>query len=315
MFQAVFDAVVPVFGLILLGWLAAHQQWLPSSATDALNRFVIYFALPALLFLAMARSDVSVLWEFGLVASFGLGTLCASLLYLGISGGKSRERVTQCINSMSASYGNAGFMGIPLVLLVFGQDALPAAVITCVLTVTVLFGVTIIAIEVVQARGRHLGPALARVCKSLVMNPILVAPLAGLGVSASGAPIPMAAQGLLDLLASAATPCALVTIGLFLAKSPASGSSRSVNQIVMIKLFVHPLLVGLLGLFVFDVPRIWAWVGIMAAAMPVGTGPFMLANLYRQDPTISARAIMLSTILSVLSLSLLVAWLNYANIV
>lgn len=315
MFLAVIDAVVPVFGLILLGWLAAHRQWLPDSATDALNRFVIFLALPALLFMAMARSDVSVLSEFGLSASFGLGTLGASLIYLWVSRRESLDTVIRSINSMSASYANAGFMGIPLILIVFGQQAMPAAVVVCIMTVAVLFGLTIVAIEIFTAKGGELAPALKRVGLSLAKNPILVAPVAGLLFSAYNIPIPTAAEGLIDLLAGAATPCALITIGLFLARSPAASSSRSVPQIVWIKLLVHPVLVGLFALMVFDVDPVWAWTAILAAALPVGTGPFMLANLYQQDASASARAILISTIGSVLTLSVLVAWVNYANIV
>lgn len=314
MLQAVFDAVVPVFGLILLGWIAARRNWLPASATEALNRFVIFLALPALLFMAMARSDVSVLSESGLAASFGLGTLGASLLYLWCSKKENLDGINRCINCMSASYANAGFMGIPLILIVFGQDAMPAAVMVCIMTVAVLFGVAITAIEIVKARGRSLAPALKRVGMSLLLNPILVAPILGLGFSASGIAIPKAVAGLIDLLAGAATPCALITIGLFLARSSTQTHSSSVPQILWIKLIAHPCLVGLLALFVFDVEPVWAWTAIIAAALPVGTGPFMLANLYRQDASVSARAILLSTIGSVISLSGLVAWVNYANI-
>jgi len=314
MLQAVFDAVVPVFGLILLGWIAARRKWLPDSATEALNRFVIFLALPALLFMAMARSDVSLLTEFGLAASFGLGTLGASLLYLWSSKKEKLDGINRSINCMSASYANAGFMGIPLILIVFGQDAMPAAVIVCIMTVAVLFGVTIIAIEIIKARGRSLAPALRRVGVSLLLNPILVAPIIGLSFSAGEISVPKAAAGLIDLLAAAATPCALITIGLFLARSQTQTHSRSVPQIIWIKLIAHPALVGLLALFVFDLDPVWAWTAILAAALPVGTGPFMLANLYHQDASVSARAILLSTIGSVMTLSGLVAWVNYANI-
>ncbi len=314
MLQAVFNAVVPVFGLILLGWTAARRGWLPESATEALNRFVIFLALPALLFMAMARSDVSVLSEFGLAASFGVGTLGASLLYLWCTRKEQLDGINRSINCMSASYANAGFMGIPLILIVFGQEAMPAAVVVCIMTVAVLFGVTITVIEIVKARGGSLTPALRRVGMSLVLNPILVAPIAGLGFAAGEIEIPKAAAGLIDLLAGAATPCALITIGLFLARSPMKTHSRSVVQIVWIKLIAHPLLVGLLALYVFKVDPVWAWTAIVAAALPVGTGPFMLANLYQQNASVSARSILLSTLGSVITLSGLVAWVSYANI-
>lgn len=315
MLQAVIDAVVPVFGLILIGWLAARRQWLPETATDALNRFVIYLALPALLFISMARSDVSVLSEFGLAASFGLGSLLTSLLYVGCSRQRRPDSIDRSINSMSASYANAGFMGIPLILIVFGQQAMPAAIVVCIMTVAVQFGVTIVVIEVLKARGGSLAPALLRVTVSLARNPILVAPVAGIALAYWQIPLPNAVTGLVDLLAAAATPCALMTIGLFLARSNATGNSPDVLQIVVLKLLVHPLLVGILALLVFDVSTLWAWTAIVAAALPVGTGPFMLANIYRRDATASARTILVSTIGSVITLSGIVAWVHYAKII
>lgn len=315
MFQAVIDAVVPIFGLILLGWLTARGGLLKPASTDALNRFVIYLALPALLFLAMARSSLAALSEFGFVASFTIGTMATSAIYLWLSGQRGSGGLPRIINSMSASYSNTGFMGIPLMLLLFGEKALAPVVIACVLTVGVQFAVTIVAIEIRLARGGNLLPALRRVGWSLLKNPILVAPLLGLLLAALEWMPPTPIIGLLDLLAAAATPCALLAIGLFLAQSPRQSSSPVVLQIVVLKLFIHPLLVAFFALVVFDLEPVWAWTVILATALPVGTGPFMLATLYGEDAAVSARAILLSTLGSAVTLSALIAWLSRQGII
>ena len=314
MLQAVINAVVPIFGLIFLGWLVARQGLLKPAATEALNQFVIYLALPALLFLAMARSSLEALSEFGFVASFVIGTTATSLLYIWLSRREKLTNLPRTINSMSASYPNTGFMGIPLVLILFGDRALAPIVIACVLTVGVQFAVTIVAIEVQRVRAGSLLPALKRVSVSLIRNPILVAPLLGLAMASADLPPPQPLVGLLDLLAAAATPCALLAIGLFLAQSPMKSSSPAVMQIVILKLFVHPFIVGVLALGIFDLDPIWAWTVVLSAALPVGTGPFMLATLYREDASVSARAILLSTLTSALTLSLLIAWINSQGI-
>lgn len=315
MFQAVIDAVVPIFGLILLGWLAARRGILKPASTDALNRFVIYLALPALLFMAMARSSLNALSEVGFVASFTIGTVATSLVYLWLSRRNGLAALPRIINSMSASYSNTGFMGIPLMLLLFGDRALAPVVIACVLTVGVQFAVTIVAIEIQMARGGSLLPAFKRVGLSLVKNPILVAPLLGLAMAALQWLPPKSLVGLLDLLAAAATPCALLAIGLFLAQSPLQSKSPAVLQIVLLKLFLHPLLVAVFALGVFELDPVWAWTVILATALPVGTGPFMLATLYGEDAAVSARAILLSTVGSAITLSVLIAWLNQQGII
>ena len=314
MFASVIDTVVPVFGLILLGWLCGKGGLFNEVAAEALNRFVIYLALPALLFGAMARSNLQAMAELGFVASFSLGTVLTMLAYLWLCRRQGLAYQTKMLNALGASYSNAGYMGIPLILLLFGDEALPIAVIGAVLTVVVQFGLTIIAIEVHRAKGRSLLPALKKVAVSLLRNPILVSTLFGLLFSWFSIPIPVSIAAGVEQLGNAATPCALLTIGLFIAQTRVKTGGRAVTEIVVLKLFVHPLLVGIFALGVFDLDPVWAWCAILSTALPVGTGPFMLANLYHEDAAVSARAILISTVLSVVTLTALIAWVNVQGI-
>lgn len=314
MFASVINTVVPIFGLILLGWGCGKGGLLNSAATDALNRFVVYLALPALLFMAMARADLQAMAELGFVASFGIGTVLTMLIYLWVSRHQALPYLERMINCLSAGYSNAGYMGIPLILLLFGDRGLPIAVIGAVLTVVVQFSLVIVAIEIHRARGRSLLPALSKIGLSLIKNPILVSTALGITVSAMSVELPVAMAGGIDQLAKAATPCALLTIGLFIAQAKASGGGRAVTEIVLLKLFVHPLLVGILALAVFDLDPLWAWCAILATALPVGTGSFMLAHLYQQDATTSARSILISTVGSVVTLTALLAWMDLQGI-
>lgn len=315
MFQAVIDAVVPVFGLILIGWLASRYGLLSAAASEAINRFVIYLALPALLFVAMARADIDALTEIEFAISYGGATLLTMFTYVWLSRREGLPAVTRTINSMSAGYANTGFMGVPLILMVLGPHALTGIVIIIVLTISLQFALTVIAIEWFRAEGKNLLPVMGKVGLSLLKNPILMAPILGIVSSGIGVVPPSAVMGLLDLLADAATPCALLTIGLFLAQSPARSASPAVLQIIFLKLFIHPVIVGVMVLFVFDLEPVWAWTAILAAALPVGTGPFMLASMYRENPAVSARAILISTIGSVVTVSIIIAWLNLQSIV
>jgi len=314
--QAVLEAVVPVFGLILLGWICARKSWLADAAAESLNRYVSCLALPALLFTGMARSDLSVLADSGLVASFGLGTLATSLIYLWLSRRETIDATMRCIHAMSASYSNSGFMGIPLILIVFGTKTMSAAIVICILTAGALFAVTIIAIETVRSRGHNLMATVGKVLGSLLRNPILMAPVIGLAFAGTQVHLPSTLERILDLLAASATPCALISIGLFLVQSTSgSTAQRGIVQLVWLKLLAHPLLVWVFAFHVFTVDPTSAWIAVMAAALPVGTGPFMLASLYRQQAHTSARVIMVSTVLSAVTLSFLIGWLNYKGVV
>lgn len=311
---AVFEAVFPVFALIFAGWWVARASILDHTATSVLNKFVIYMALPALLFVAMARTPIDHLMQPGFMAAFMLGVGAAAATYWFLSRHDGLDPVDRMINSMSAGYGNAGFMGIPLMLIVFGPEALAPSIICAVMTVTVQFGITIIGIECQLAKGKKIGPALRKVATSIISNPLLIAPVLGIIWSWLGLWQPIAAIRFLDLLGAAATPCALVAIGLFLAQTPNQTRNRSVFHIVLIKLTVQPLVVGFLALAVFDMPIMWAWVAILTSALPLGTGPFMLANLYQRHATASAQAILITTVISTITLSGIVAWVDYISL-
>ena len=314
MFAAVINTVVPIFGLILVGWLCGKWNVLNVAAADGLNRFVVYVALPALLFMAMVDADLDAMSELGFVASYVFGTLMATLIYFWISRREGLGFLPRIINGLGASYSNTGYMGIPLLLLLFGEKALPIAVIGTVLTGAVQFSVTIVIIEVYRARGGTVAPALKKVGLSLLKNPIFMATLIGIVFSALDFRPPVAIEGGIEMLAKAATPCALLTIGLFIAQTTVPASSPSVKQIVTLKLFVHPLITGFLAFVVFRLDPLWAWCAILATALPVGTGPFMVAHIYKQDAAVSARAILISTLISVITLSALIAWVNHQGI-
>jgi predicted permease len=194
--------------------------------------------------------------------------------------------------------------------MVFGKSGLGPSVITAVFTVSLLFAVTIMLIEIQRLESAKIGPALQKVIGAMLRNPLLVAPVLGVLWSFMQWPMPEPASRYIGLLGDASTPCALIAIGLFLGQTAPQRAGPEVFRIVILKLLFQPALTAVLVLFVFDVPKLWAMVAILAAALPVGTGPFMMSQLYQRDASASARAILVSTVLSVVTISALVAWIS-----
>jgi hypothetical protein len=112
----------------------------------------------------------------------------------------------------------------------------------------------------------------------------------------------------LDPLGDATAPCALVSIGLFLAGSSKT-PSRDALVLVLMKLIAHPLLTWLLAYFVFSLPALWAKSAVLLSALPTGTGPFMLAEFYRREAALVSRTILLSTLGSLVTLTVCLSWL------
>jgi predicted permease len=314
--DTVFNAVFPIFALILAGFLCAKRRVLDDAATDALNKFVVWLALPALLFQAMAGITWPALDHPGFVAAFGGGaaaTFAVSFL-LGGARDASHRLADRSIEGLDASYANTGFMGIPLCLAAFGPASLVPAIIATILTACVLFAGAIVLIETDLGETPHLGATVGKVCRSLARNPLLVSPVLGLATAVFqaelGMVLPAPVFTFTKLLGGAASPCALVTIGLFLAQSQAARETGIIIRLVALKLLLQPAITFILAFRVFEMPILWAHTALLVSALPIGTGPFMLAKLYNREAAITSRAILVSTVLSLATVSALVAVLT-----
>lgn len=297
--------VLPVFALIFSGWGAFKLKILGPHAIAELNRFVVYLALPALLFDIMANTHGSDLWQPGFISVFLLSSAIAFALPFVIRLRGKLSLADNALDGLNAAYPNTGYMGIPLSMIAFGSGVLAATTISIIITVCVTFAFAIILIEIgMQTEKKPLRLAW-KVARSLIRNPLLFAPALGTLVSFSGLTIPAPAETFLKMLGGAASPCALVALGLFLAQ-PRKIERDSVNAIaflVSVKLIVMPLATWLLAVYVFGLPPHLAQSATLLAALPAGTGPFMLAEHYRREAAITSNVILYSTVLSVFTLS------------
>src|SRR6478735_4981862 len=166
--QAVLNAALPIFALILTGFLCARFGGFDRSATDNLNRFAVYLALPALMFLAMSKITPDQIRQFGFALTFAGGIAVTFAIGFGLSRLRGRAVANASIEGLDAGYSNVGFMGIPLCLLVFGQDGLPAAVIATLFTACVLFLTAIVLVEFDLRRDIDRRSTVRRLLLSLV---------------------------------------------------------------------------------------------------------------------------------------------------
>ncbi|WP_457107812.1 AEC family transporter [Methylobacterium sp. P5_C11] len=304
--------VLPIFALIFAGWLARRIGVLGSAATTELNRFVVFLALPALLFDVTAHAQWSAIWKPGFIGAFGLSSLAVFALTVLIRRGGGRPLADAAVDGLNAGYANTGFMGFPLALVAFGPEALAPTTVAAILTVCGVFAVAIVLIETALRReavpsggSGPCRPVWQAVGGSLLRNPLLVAPALGALVPSMGLTEPDAVETFLKLLGGAAAPCALVALGLFLAQSrrPQGRQGWETGLLVGLKLALHPLLAFGLGRFVFDLPPLLLHTAVLMAALPTGTGPFMLAEFYRREADLTATVVLVSTVLAVVTVS------------
>ena len=302
----VFNVLFPVFALIFLGYLSGKSGKLGANASIELNRFVIWLALPAQLFNFAANSGWETLWQPGFIAAFLISALIVFFLVLIFYWYQGRDLAAASFAGLSASYSNTGYMGIPLCLLALGQDGLAPAIIATFL-VFILFALATILIEIDMLSHKKSHEIVWSVLKSLASNPLLVSPVLGLAWSASGWVIYDPLAQVISFLAAAATPCALVSIGLFLIRKDENASSK-VWGISFGKLIIQPIIAWLIAGPLLGLPTLWVNAAVILAAMPTGTGPYMLAQYYMADGRVISRVVLVTTVGSLLTLSLFLWW-------
>ena len=305
------DIIVPVFGVVGLGFFAARRGWISEAGADGLATFVFNFAIPAMLFRTMATRALPdpIEWEF-LIAYFG-GAYVVWALGMAISRfGFGRDLATASIAGMSAGYANTVMLGIPLVLMAYGDAGmLPVFLIIAFHSAQMFFVVTVL-VEASRGQRGDIGKLIVNVLRGLVLNPVVMGLLAGVAWNIWGLGLPKPVDALLQLLGKAAIPCSLFSLGASLARYRLMGALAEASASSALKLLLHPLAVYLLGAYVFALEPLWLNVAVILAATPVGINVYLFAMRYDTGTAPSATAILLSTVLSVLSLAALLQMLG-----
>jgi predicted permease len=296
--------------LILTGFICGYFSVFDRTATDNLNRFAVYLALPSLMFVAMSKITPDQVRQLGFVGAFCAGFSITFAVAFAISRARGRRVANASIEGLDAGYSNVGFMGIPMCLLVFGPESAPASIIATLFTACILFLFAVVVVEIDLQKGNSFWSTGAKVARSLLTSPLLIAPIAGLCIGLSGLKVPTPFDSFTTLLGGAASPAALVCIGLFLAQeSVVSDDAVSIGILVAMKLILQPAITAFFAFYVFTMPPLWSHSAVILSALPIGSGPFTIAKLYGLEAGVTSGAILASHVFAVLTVSLLVAWL------
>ncbi|WP_404481108.1 AEC family transporter [Novosphingobium sp. BL-52-GroH] len=305
--------VLPVFALIFAGWLVRRTGVMGPQASSELNRFVVYLALPALLFDIVAGASWRELWQPHFVAVFTLGTMAIFVLTVFLHAWRSGFDADAPVLGLAAAYPNTGYLGFPLLLAALGPSSNTLTLIATIVVACVLFAAAIVLIEVRLHAGSHPLRVMGKVATSLAKNPLIVAPVLATFFPATGFAVPHPVEVFLKLLGAAASPAALVGLGLFLAQERPQGEHAQnglTATLVAFKLFVHPALAWLLATTLFPLAPPARHAAVLLAMLPTGTGPFMLAEFYGREAGVTARVILVSTLVSIATISIYLATIS-----
>ena len=320
---AILAVTFPFFALVLCGYVAVRRHMLPQLAIPGLNSFVLYFALPCLLYRFGSTTPLAQLLD---VSVFGVYLLCA-LATVGVTMLLTLRRAgwnNAAFGALVAAFPNTGFMGVPLLVALLGPRASGPVIVTVVVDMIITTSLCIALSRLDGASGggsgQSSGAALRNAMAGMVRNPMPWSILLGALASGVGLVLPKPLMQTIGLLADAASPVALFTIGAVLARSHLNAAEptplSAFVPVALIKLLIHPLIMLGMGhaAIRLGVPldSFTLTVLVLVACLPSASNVAMLTERFGADTARVARIILVSTALSFLTFSGAVALLRSA---
>ena len=298
--------VLPFFGMIFLGAVAARITRQPLEALGWMNTFIIYVALPALFFQLLARTPIEQLTEWRYIFGSVLATyMVFSVMFVGSVIVSRGEIAQSTIKGLAAAYGNIGYMGPGIALLAFGPEAaVPVALIFCFENI-LHFAIAPTMMALAGGEKASPGELALGVLRRIVLHPFIIATAFGVLAAWAQFQPPAPIGRLLEYLAQAAAPCALFVMGVTLALRPLQRVPRELGAIAMLKLVLHPLVCYVVLSLAGNFSEVWVFSAVLLAALPTATNVFVIAQQYDVWVQRTSASILLTTVLSVVTVTLL----------
>jgi malonate transporter and related proteins len=300
------DLILPVFAVILTGWVVGYTGYLSRALSDALIHFAYNIAMPALLIVTISQEPAHSLINWRFLVAFGGGSLLCFILVFGIlSIRASASLASRSMQGMAASMTNTGFVALPVLQAIYGPRAVLPAAIATVFVAVVMFPAAVILLEFDQRDEHGSRTATLVTLKHVVLNPMVISTVIGMLGSVLNLRLPAPVNAYLGILADALTPCALFAIGLGLSIDGLRANMTRASILSAVKLVIMPLIVY--GLSVsLGLDPLYTIAAVICAAVPTAKTVYILAGEYHCEEMLVASTVSMTTLVSVISL---VAWL------
>jgi predicted permease len=301
---------LPFFAIIGLGYWAGRARFFSPEATAYLTKFVFYFALSAMLFGFAANLSLAGIWSSRFVLAYLTGGFVVYAIAFAVARFRRLSLPEAAMESHTAITGNTGFLGVPMLVVLLGPQA--AGPVLLVLATDLIVFSSLFTLLITGAREGRMSPrVLGALGMGLLRNPMIVSMVLGLAWSATGWALPVPANEFMTILGAAATPGALFAIGASLATKSAERLEVAL-WLSFAKLVLHPAAVAFAAFVIYRVEPQSAGVMVAAAALPVAGNVFILAQNYGVAPQRVSASILISTAVSILTVSAVIAWVTAA---
>ena len=304
----ILSVTLPFFALILFGYIAAARRWVPTEAVPAFNGFLLYFAVPAMLFRFAANTPFREIANFSFFFAWGLAGAVVVVLVTWLARRTMKASIRDsAFYGLAAAVANAGFLGVPMLVALLGERAAAPVILAIVSDLLIVASVGLALAEMGGATDRGWRDDIRDAFLRIFLNPFVVSMLLGAAFSGFGWKLLTPAAEIVKLLADSAGPCALFAIGVSLVRPDAPLKSPELTLPVVAKLIVHPAIVWL-AMHLFGMDEFTTRVAVLTAALPSAGWVFIFAIRYQADAGRISATILITTALAFVTFSSLV-WL------
>ncbi len=301
--EALLEVILPVFLVIGFGYLAVWRNWFSEAGLEGLLKFTQNFAIPCLLFSAIAALDLGASFDWPLLLSFYTGAI--SGFVAGVAGARllfRRSWSDAIAIGFACLFSNTVLLGLPISERAFGADALGPNFAIIALHAPFCYAIGVTAMEIAKGAGTGIAATGVRVVRAMFGNALVIGIALGLAVNLSGTPIPLIVDDALDLMVRAALPAALFGLGGVLVRYRPAGDLRAILYVCMVSLLLHPAIVWGMGRATALDPGQFQS-AVLTAAMAPGVNAYIFANMYGAARRVAASAVLIAT-----ALSMFTAW-------
>jgi malonate transporter and related proteins len=300
---AIIGITAPIFILIAIGFFACRWGLITRDQTAGMGRFVITFALPALVIRALLERPLAEVVDWNYLLGYGLGSLCAFGLGYAFARRVRKDSPSgSALAGLGVSVSNSGFVGYPIVVMAVGSPAGVALALGMIIENLLMIPLALTLAELGRQSGNGVSKALRDTARNLVRHPILIGITAGLLMALIDFHPPAMVMRVIDMLATASAPVALFVIGASLSGMKPGGLLTDVSQLAVGKLIIHPLLVLLFFTLLPVSDPVLATAGVLMAAAPMMSIYPILGARYGLEGRCAA-GLVVATVLSFLSVS------------
>ena len=296
----IFSIIFPLIFIVALGFSCCKLKFFQQQHIAGLSKFTFYISLPAFLLLNMSQIDLQQSISLSAFLSFYIPVLCIFALGILVDRfylAKQKNYQQHSVFGLAASYSNMVLVGIPIIIASLGKEMITIAFMIITFHSTLLFALTFL----IGAKGSQHAFSWSNFAKSMVLNPIVLSIGCGLALNVLGIKLFTNLANSLELLATPAIACALFVLGANLAFYEIAANWQPALVASLLKIFLLPASVLLIGSYVFALETQILTVLVLLSASPVGVNAYLIACQVGQHQVTLASAVVLSTVLSVIS--------------